>query len=153
MFIKGLEKQAYKIIDSIHFYVDCIKDDLSNPHKISKTLCNSYFSAELSTSFEDKIKSMINNGNCTIFIDNIDYLRKDKLKPLLDYIKENNSCRYILSCDKNNNTEIITNILKQGHDNFKTISIGSLRRCNVRDIVSRWEFAIQYAGKTNFTMK
>lgn len=147
MFIKGLEKQTYKIIDSIHFYIDCIKDDLSNTHKISRTLCNSYFSAELSTSFEDKIKSMIENGNCTIFIDNIDYLKREKLKPLLDYMKENSACRYIVSCDKNNNTEIITNLLKQGHDNFKTISIGSLRRCNVRDIVSRWEFAIQYSGE------
>lgn len=90
---------------------------------------------------------MLRDGRCTIFIDNINHASKENLKSLFDFIQINNKCRYIIACDKDYPNEVCKHIIDGSFGNFKTTTIGSLRRRNVRDIVSRWEFAIQHAGE------
>ncbi|HEM7133131.1 TPA: metallophosphoesterase [Providencia rettgeri] len=147
MYIKGLEKQAYKEVGLLHFYIDALTEDFSNKYKVMKSLCASYFSAELSTNFEDKIKSAINAGNCIIYIDNIDFLFEKKASGLVDFIKEYKECRYVIACDKIASKDIISNFIVPVNIDFKATTIGTLRRCNVRDIVSRWELAIENLGE------
>ncbi|HEK1829907.1 metallophosphoesterase [Proteus penneri] len=147
MYIKGLEKQSYKELDLIHFYIDCLNDDFSSKYKILKAICGSYFSTELATNFEDKIKDVISNGNCIIYVDNIDVLFESKVSGFVEFISEYKNCRFIIACNKISDKEILSKLIITENIEFKAVTIGSLRRCNVRDIVSRWESAIKDVGE------
>lgn len=147
IFIMGLKKQSHKEVDNIYFYLDFSSSEFSNYHRLFNLLCNIYFSTDASTSFEEKIKSALLNGHCTILFDNISSLKKEKLEIVLDFMRTHSNCKFIFSCDKSKAYDLSSILIDNTIPEFRATSIGTLKRCNVRDIVSRWSFTFPYTGE------
>ncbi|AFE57991.1 hypothetical protein Q7S_08755 [Rahnella aquatilis HX2] len=138
LFIKSLELQKNKDFSEFSFYLDFKEVELKSISTIINHLCLQYSSSELTTSFEAKIKNMISDGNCVIYIDNVDKLSSKEEQIISEFFIKNKKCRFIVTAE-HSSLPLITRLLTDDEKSkFYAVAIGSLRRCNVRDIVSRW---------------
>ncbi|MEH8265385.1 metallophosphoesterase [Aeromonas veronii] len=139
MLINDLNRQKNRGYNNISFYVSAGDIKLNSHNSILKHLCQFYFSPDTGTSFEEKIKRSLELGQCTIYIDNIHLCSLKESKHLFEFIKKFKSCKYIFSCsiDTLNAISHFSNGFTE-HD-FYSISIGGLRRANIRQMVSKWE--------------
>ncbi|MEX5206921.1 metallophosphoesterase [Citrobacter freundii] len=138
MFIKCLEKQVQRDFSEFSFYLDIAQTKLNNVNSIIIALCQQYFSPSMETSFEEKIKKMINSGSAVIYMDNIDKISLKQQKIISDFISQYKKCRYIITSEHSNMPQIASMLHDDNKPPFFATAIGSLRRRNVRDIVSRW---------------
>lgn len=138
MFIKGIEKQVQRDFSEFCFYLDMPETKINNVNSIIIALCQQYFSSTLDTSFEEKIKRMINSGSVVIYMDNIDKVSDKQRNIISDFIITYKNCRFIVTSDQNNMPLIAAMLSDKNKPTFFATAIGSLRRRNVRDIVSRW---------------
>lgn len=138
MFIHSLNKQRKKDFSEFSFYLDASNITFSSTSAILSHLCRQYFSSDLTTNFEEKVKKMIIDGDSVIYIDNIDKLEVKKNDILSKFLIEYNKCRFVITADFTNLPQISSFLSDPDKGNFIATSIGSLRRCNVREIVSKW---------------
>ncbi|WP_010260505.1 NACHT domain-containing protein, partial [Pantoea agglomerans] len=142
LFAKGLELQASRNFESFSFYIDLKKDSINTKGQFLQSLINQYFDEDLGTSFEEKIKAMIQSGKVIIFIDNIDYPTAKSKKSVFEFIDSNRNCRFIFTSDYDYCNTLDESLAQAGLTNYKCTSLGNLKRKNVRDIVSRWDDSI-----------
>lgn len=138
MFIHSLNKQLKKDYSEFSFYLDASNQNFSSTSAILGHLCRQYFSSDLTTNFEEKVKKMIIAGDSVIYIDNIDKLEAKQLSVLSKFLVEYKKCRFVITADFINLPNIASLLSETDKNSFVATSIGSLRRCNVREIVSKW---------------
>lgn len=138
MFINSLNKQRKKDFSEFCFYLDASDQNFTSTSAIIGHLCRQYFSSDLTTNFEEKVKKMINEGDAVIYIDNIDKLEQKQLSILSRFLVEYKKCRFVITADFSNLPQIASLLSGTDMSSFVATSIGSLRRCNVREIVSKW---------------
>ncbi|WP_283010950.1 metallophosphoesterase [Cronobacter turicensis] len=142
LFAKGLELQTHRNFEVFYFFLDLKKEAINTKGQFLQALVNQYFDEDLDTSFEEKIKRMVQAGNATIFIDNIDFPSAKSQQSVYDFIKSNKNCRYIFSSKFDYCNTLDEALAQAGLSNYKCTSLGGLKRKNVRDIVSRWDDSI-----------
>ncbi|EOK0266785.1 NACHT domain-containing NTPase [Escherichia coli] len=138
LFIKSLEKQASKDFSNFAFFLDLNAIELNSLNTIVSALCTQYFNADSTTSFEEKIKKMLHEGRCVIYIDNLDNINTKEQCVISDFFIKFKECRFIVTAGYNNSDLVVKILSDESKAKFHAIAIGSLRRSNVRDIVSRW---------------
>ncbi|ELV2795788.1 metallophosphoesterase [Enterobacter ludwigii] len=138
MFINSLKKQQKKDFSEFSFYLDASTLNFSSSSAIFGHLCKQYFSSDLTTNFEEKVKKMIVDGDSVIYIDNIDKLENKQLIILSKFLADYKTCRFVITADFINLPQIASLLSESDKNKFIATSIGSLRRCNVREIVSKW---------------
>ncbi len=139
LFAKGLELQSLRNFERFSFYIDCKVEKINSKGQFLQVLINQYFDDDLSTSFEGKVKKMVELGNVVIYIDNVDFQNEKSKRSTFEFIALNPSCRYIFSSSFDYCNSLDESLAKAGLSNYKCTSLGGLKRKNVRDIVSRWD--------------
>lgn len=139
LYAKCLEKQVNRDFSNFSFYYDCNESKSNTKNKILQNLISIYFASQLNTSFEEKIKRMLTNGFATIFLDNVDKLNPSENEAMNNFIKEYPKCKYVFSIDQINTQNFEDKLSSFGIENYTFVSLGQLKRKNVRDIVSRWD--------------
>ncbi|PQK95094.1 hypothetical protein CG435_22445 [Pantoea ananatis] len=138
LFIKGLERQADKDFSEFAFFIDLSTVDIKSTSTLINIMCQQYNTDDLTTSFEDKLKKMISDGNCIIFIDNIDKINTKEEKIIEEFLIKYQKCRFIVSAEQTNGALVNRIITENNKVNFYSVTLGTIRRSNVRDMVSRW---------------
>jgi len=144
IFSKKLERQVDKKLSNIVFYLDARSPELTSKGKITQKLCSEYIDQDLATSFEKKIKQSISDGCATIIIDNFCDAKAAEQKLLVEYIREYKECNYIISVTTANEMDVIKRLVDKGDLNLGATSLGTLKRINIRQIVSKWAPSIAF---------
>lgn len=139
LFAKSLEKQINRDFSRFSFYYDCKETVPTTKNKFFQNIISQYFATELNTSFEEKIKRMLENGYSIIYIDNIDFPLIEKNSGVFDFISAFPKCKYVFSVDQVNIHELEEKLVKSGLSGHLFTSLGQIKRKNVRDIVSKWD--------------
>lgn len=139
MLINDLNRQKNRDYNNVSFYISAGDITLNSHNSILKHLCQFYFSPDAGTSFEEKIKRSLELGQCTIYIDNIHSLSLKERRHLFEFMNKFKSCKYIISCSINSLNVISHHSSGFTEHNFHSISIGGLKRANIRQMVSKWE--------------
>lgn len=93
----------------------------------------------------EQLKTIIQNKNCNIFIDNLDFYDKDRLNIIKKFISENIDLKYIISCNQNFSDDLETNDFQCLNIPLIKINIHSFRRKEVHLLTEKW---FQHSGKT-----
>lgn len=138
MYAKKLERQADRNFSEIVFHLDSRSERLHSKTRITQKLCEAYIDSDLGTSFEKKIKQSISDGCATIIIDNFCEATTAERRSIIDFIEENNRCNYILSISTAEEMTVIREFSDRDGLVIGAVSIGVLKRNNIREIVSKW---------------
>ena len=142
LFTKGLESQIHRDFENFSFYIDLKNEKINSKGQFLQALINQYFEEDINTSFEEKIKRMVQSGNAVIYIDNIDFPSAKCKSSIYDFVSANKNCRFIFSSNFDYCNILDEALANAGLSNYKCTSLGGLKRKNVRDIVSRWDDSI-----------
>lgn len=117
--MRSLPKKGDVIIKSIvHF----ISDYSMNSTKISK----------------EKIEELINNGKCIFLIDNVDINNDYQTNILNTFLRSHNNNKYILTVQEQFFQALDIKKIPDYGANFEKVFIGSLRKNQVRELVTKW---------------
>jgi UDP-2,3-diacylglucosamine pyrophosphatase LpxH len=138
LFIISLERQVNKDFAEFAFFLDLAIIDIKSISTLINLLCQQYSTDDITTSFEEKVKKMISEGSCIIFIDNIDKITSKEEIIVSDFLSKYEKCKFIASAEQSSTVIINRLITEDNKSRYNAIAVGSLRRSNVRDMVSRW---------------
>ncbi|HVI43055.1 MAG TPA: metallophosphoesterase, partial [Anaerovoracaceae bacterium] len=144
IFAKKLEKQVDRSFSDIAFHLDARSKEITSKGKITQKLCVEYIDQDLATSFEKKIKQSISDGCATIIIDNFCEAKATEQKTIIDFIHEYKECNYIISISTANAISLIKSLVDKPGITLGATSIGTLKRNNIRQIVSKWAPSIAF---------
>lgn len=144
IFAKKLEKQVDRSFSDIVFHLDARSKEITSKGKITQKLCIDYIDQDLATSFEKKIKQSISDGYATIIIDNFCEAKAPEQKTIIDFIQEYKECNYIISISTANEINLIKSLVDKSDITLGATSIGTLKRNNIRQIVSKWAPSIAF---------
>lgn len=133
---KGLDRQSHKNFDKIVLKLDALDDDLQTESKILKKLAGFYFDKDISTSFDGFIRDNVKNGNALILVDN--FCKSQSRRELLDFSDKYHNCSFVYACSSNTEMEIIQDIRRIDRKDLAFVSLGGIRRKNVRQMISKW---------------
>lgn len=146
--IKELKKQKTGQIDRMAFYIDCHGVKFKNGNNVLKKISDFYLNETNDHSIHAKIKSRISTGTATILIDSIDKLEPSSIKAVLEFISDNPRNKFILCASQNSRFEMESIFSKFASENggfgkflssLLTLSIGGIKRKNIRQLVGRWD--------------
>lgn len=138
LYITCLERQVNKDFSEFSFFLDFANIELKSTSTLINLMCQQYSSDEMTTSFEEKVKKMIMDGSCIIFIDNFDKVTSKEEKVVNEFLEKHDKCRFIVSADQTEGPLICQLVPEKVKSKYHSVALGSLRRSNVRDMVSRW---------------
>lgn len=136
--ISKLRDQSRLELDEIAFYLDCKGKTVGSKHRIKSELVGTYEHAPSSSLYIDILRTKVTTENALIIIDGLDELSAHCMDEVLDFLKEFNNPRFIISCKHSAAQELMTKLRKQAQRSFIELSISGMKRSHLKGLIGKW---------------